>query len=288
VRTLEARIHEEIEIDYEVLRRCYAGVSMKLDWLPKALVPFAIFFVLGVFRKLAPAPIRSTSYKERQVPDPLPTGIIGTFMWGVGICLALSLFLLKTANHLWAEADGVAILRLFPTSAIWFFLPGFAAIAIPWPLTVWLLRRNGRTDEADSIEVASDARGGGVNSFKVMKWLCIGVVGPIAFFTMLAIPMHLSIAESEVRVGHYASLKTEVFPLSQAKRATLVDGYRLRDGSFQQKRDLYIDFIDGRRLDVNAAGDGGSQIDDTTVELLLAKTGLQASHVSTVEDLPQI
>jgi hypothetical protein len=78
-----------------------------------------------------------------------------------------------------------------------------------------------------------------------------------------------------------------VFPLNQAKRATLVDGYRLRDGSFQQKRDLYIDFADGRRLDVNAAGDGGTQIDNATVELLLARTGLQASHVSTVEDLPQ-
>jgi hypothetical protein len=261
---------------------------MRLDWLPKALVPLAIFLVLGLFRKLAPAPAQSTSYKEKQVPDPLPTGVIGVFMWGVGFCLAFSFFLLKIANHLWAEADGVAILHLYPTSAIWFFLPGFAAIAIPWPLTVWLLRRNGRTDEADSIEIASDARGGGVNSFKMMKWLCIGLVSPIAVFTLLAIPMHLSIAESEVRVGHYASLKTETFPLSQAKRATLVDGYRLRDGSFQQRRDLYIDFADGRRLDVNAAGDGGPQIDNATVALLLARTGLQANHVSTIEDLPQI
>lgn len=261
---------------------------MKLDWLPKALVPFATFFVLGVFRKLAPAPTRSTNYKEKQVPDPLPTGILGTFMWGVGICLALSFFLLKAANHLWAEADGMAILRLFPTFAIWCFLPGFAAIAIPWPLTVWLLRRNGRTDEADTIETASDARGGGVNSFKVMKWLCIGVVGPVAFFTVLAIPMHLSIAASEVRVGHYASLKTELFSLSQAKRATLVDGYRLRDGSFEKKQDLYIDFVDARRLDVNAAGDGGAQVSDETVELLLAKTGLSLAHVSTREELPKI
>ena len=121
-----------------------------------------------------------------------------------------------------------------------------------------------------------------------MKWLSIWVVGPIAWFTVLAIPMHLSITESEVRVGHYASLETEVFPLNQAKRATLVDGYRLRDGSFQQKRDLYVDFADGRRLDLNAAGDGGTQISNATVELLLAKTGLSLTHVSTREELPGI
>jgi hypothetical protein len=260
---------------------------MRLDWLPRALVPIGISFFFWLFRRLAPAPDRSTSYRKRQVHEPLPTGVIGAFMWGVGICLALSFFLLRAGNHFWADADGPAILRLYPGAAIWCFLPGLAALTIPWPLTVWLLRRSGRTDEADSIDSDSSEKAG-FDSFKVMKWLGIGVVGPIAIFTLLAIPMHLSIADSEVRVGHYASLKTEVFPLSQANRAILVDGYRLRDGSFQKKRDLYIDFADGRRLDVNAAGDGGSQIGDKTVELLLAKTGLHLSHVSTREELPSI
>jgi hypothetical protein len=260
---------------------------MKLDWLPRALVPIGISFFFWLFRKLAPAPTRSTDYKERQVPEPLPTGVIGAFMWGVGICLALSFFPLKIANHLWAEGESIAILRLYPDVAMWCFLPAFAAITIPWPLTVWLLRRSGRSDEAGSIDSDSSEKVG-FDSFKVMTWLSIWLVGPIAWFTLLAIPMHLSITESEVRVGHYASLETEVFPLNQAKRATLVDGYRLRDGSFHQKRDLYVDFADGRRLDLNAAGDGGTQISNATVELLLSKTGLSLAHVSTREELPRI
>lgn len=260
---------------------------MKLDWLPRALVPIGIAFFFSIFRKLAPAPTRNTNYEERQVPEPLPTGVIGAFMWGVGIFLLLFFFLLKAANHSWAETDGSAILRLYPSAAIWCFFPGFAALAIPWPLTVWLLRRLGRTDEADNIDADSSEKVG-FDSFRVMKWLSFGVVGPIAIFTLLAIPMHLSIADNEVRVGHYASLRTEVFPLNQARRATLVDGYRLRDGSFQRKRDLYVDFADGRRLDVNASGDGGSNIDDETVELLLSKTGLVATHASTREELPKI
>lgn len=260
---------------------------MHLVWLPKLLVPFVVFFVLGLFRKLAPAsPKTIPSYQERQVPDPLPTGVIGAAMWGLGICLALSFFLLRAANHQWAEADGSAVARLYPGNAIWCFLPGFAALAIPWPITVWLLRRTGRTDEADSAENTANERGRGFDSFKVMKWLSIGVVGPIAIFTLLAIPMHLSISETAVRVGHYASWRTETFPLDQAKRAVLVDGVRGRDGSFLRRQDLFIDFADGRRLDVNAAGDGGTRVSDEVVELLLAKTGLQATHVLTEKDIP--
>jgi hypothetical protein len=258
---------------------------MSFDWLPKALVPIGVAFFFALFRRLAPAPPRGLNHEERQTPEPLPTGVIGAFMWGLGICLALSFFLLRGANHLSAQADGPALIRLYPGAPIWCFLPGFAALAIPWPLTVWLLRRVGRTDEADNIDVDSSQKTG-FDSFKIMKWLSIGVVDPIAIFTVLAIPMHLSIGDSEVRVGHYASWQTETFHFDQAKRATLVDGYRLRDGSFESKRDLFIDFTDGRRLDVNAAGDGGTQVSDTTVELLLAKTGLHATHVLTEEELP--
>ena len=260
---------------------------MRRDWIPRALVPICISFFFWLFRKLAPAPERSMNYKERQLPEPLPTGVIGAFMWGMGICLALSFFVFRGANHIWAAADGAAILRLYPSAVIWSFLPGFAAISIPWPLTVWLLRRTGRFDEAESI-VSDSSEKAGFDSFTAIKWLSIWLVGPIAWFTILAFPIHLSIAETEIRVGRYASFRTEVFPLSQVRRATLVDGYRLRDGSFQKKRDLYMDFADGRRLDVNAAGDGGTQVSDAVVELLQASSGMHASHVSTIEDLPPI
>jgi hypothetical protein len=119
-----------------------------------------------------------------------------------------------------------------------------------------------------------------------MKWLSIGLVGPIAFFTLLAIPIHLSISDTEARVGHYASMRSERFPFSEARRATLIDGYRLRDGRLRRSRDIVIDFADGRRLRGNAVGDGGTDVDESVVELLLNKTGLRPAHVATVEDIP--
>ncbi len=126
-------------------------------------------------------------------------------MWVLGIGFSLMFFLLKDANRLWAQAEGPSVLTLYATPWIWFFLPFFSALAIPWPLTVWYLRRIGRKDEADSIADAADLRSG-MDTFRVMKWLGItSLASLIASFTMLAIPVHLSDWGPEARLGHYVT-----------------------------------------------------------------------------------
>jgi len=213
--------------------------------------------------------------------------MVGAAMWAVGIAMALLFFVLSALNHWWASLDGPAILTQYPTSFTWMFLPGFAALAIPWPLVVWYLRRVGRWEEADAVEDDSDLKGG-ANTYRLMKWLSIGIVGPIALFTLAAIRIHLSIAGSEARLGHYASLRTERFPLNQARRLTIVDGIRLRDGSFKSAKDLIIDFADGRRLRGNQVGDGGTSIPDNVTQLLITKTGLTPERALTIQDIPRL
>jgi hypothetical protein len=257
------------------------------NWLPRTVGPAIIVFVLVLLKRIAPPRSRVLQhrYDEMQAPEPLPTGVIGGTMWGLGIGLALMFFVLRDANHWWASLVSPAILTQYATPVIWCFFPLFAALSIPWPLTVWYLRRVGRWEEADSIEDASDSKGG-MNSFQVMKWLGFGLVGPIALFTVLAIPIHLAISDSEVRVGHYASFQAERFPLNEAKRLTIVDGYRLKDGSFRPAKDVIIDFSDGRRLRGNQVGDGGTNIPNEVIQLLIAKTSLTAEHASTANDIP--
>jgi len=206
-------------------------------------------------------------------------------MWLVALLLALSFLALKWVNHEWAQIDGPAVLHVYATSFIWCFFPGFAALAIPWPLAISLLRRLRRNDEADSISAESN-RSGGIDSYRVMKWLCIGLVGPIAGFTILAIPIHMTITDSAVFVGHYAQWRSERFDLSQARRATLVDGVRYRDGTLHLQKDLYLDFADGRRLDANTAGDGGTSVPDAVVKLLLEKTHLRMLRAQIKEEIP--
>jgi hypothetical protein len=260
---------------------------MDAEWLKKAMFWTAYPLLLAILRWLAPPRFRGTvhRYEEFQIPKPLPTGAVEGAMWGLGIVLALQFFVLRYANRLWASFDGPSDLTQYAPQVIWFFLPGFAALAIPWPLTVWYLRRVGRWEEADTIEDWADSRGRW-NSFRIMKWLSIGLVGPLAIFTWLAIPIHLSIGDNEVRVGHYASLLTERFPLGEARRLTIVYRDRWRDSSFHPAKDVILDFADGRRLRGNQVGDGGTNVRDDVMQLLIAKTGLTPEHASTADDIP--
>lgn len=263
--------------------------SMFGHWLPTVLSWVVFSLIIALFRRIAPPRLRATErpYSESQVPEPLPTGIIGSATWTLAIGLALLFFVLRAANHWWATLDGPSILTEYATPVIWAFFPGFAAIAIPWPLTVWYLRKVGRWEEVDSVEDDSDAKTGG-NSFRIMKWLSIGLVGPIALFTLSAIPIHLSISNSEVRIGHYGSLHSEIFPLSEARRLTIVDGYRLKDGSFHAAKDVLVDLADGRRFRGNAVGDGGTNVPEDVLQLLIAKTGLLPEHALTEDDVPPL
>lgn len=168
---------------------------MLSSWVPTLLVVAAITVILGLFRKMSPPKSRMEQhrYDESQAPEPLPSGIIGGAMWALAIGFLLLFFVLRAANHWWASfVDGPSLMTQYAPVAIWCFFPGFAALAIPWPLTVWYLRKVGRGEEADSIEDRSDSKSG-MNSFRIMKWLSIGLVARIGIFTALAIPIHFSI-----------------------------------------------------------------------------------------------
>lgn len=206
-------------------------------------------------------------------------------MWSLGIGITLSFFALRMANRSWASLDEPSVVTQFPPSVIWGFLPGFAALSIPWPLTVWYLRRVDRWEEADGIEDASDLKGG-MDSFQVMKWLSLLIVGPIALLTLLAIPIHLSVRDAEVRVGHYASFRSEVFPLKEARRLTIIGPYKQKNGTVCKVADVLIDFADGRRLRGNQVGDGGTCVRSDIMRLLISKTGLIPAHAETAEEVP--
>jgi hypothetical protein len=132
---------------------------MLAAWLPRFLVPIAIALAFVLFRRMAPPRVRMAGhrYDESQIHEPLAAGVIGGAMWSLGIALAMLFFVLRGANHLWASLEGTSLLTQYAPQVFWCFLPGFAAVSIPWPLTVWYLRRVGRWEEADSVQNASDS-----------------------------------------------------------------------------------------------------------------------------------
>ena len=253
-------------------------------WLSSCIVPVAIALAFALFRRMAPPGARLSGhcYDESQMPEPLAPGVIGVAMWSVAIALSMLFFILRGANHLWASLEGPSLLTQYAPQVVWCFLPGFAAVSIPWPLTVWYLRRVGRWEEADGIQDASDSKGG-FDSFRVMKWINVSVVGPIALFTFLAVPIHLSITDSEVRVGHYASFHPEIFTLGDARSLTIVEVPIMQGNRVVQSTDVIVEFSDGRQLRGNQVGDGGTGVRDDVLQLLINKTGLKPQHSSTIK-----
>jgi hypothetical protein len=114
-----------------------------------------------------------------------------------------------------------------------------------------------------------------------MKCLSIGVVGPIAVFTLLAIPIHLSITDCQVRVGHYASLHPDVFLLSGARSLTIVDEHKPQGRHVT--KDIIVEFADGRRFRGNQIGDGGTRVRSDVMQLLIEKTCLTPRFSSKAE-----
>jgi hypothetical protein len=195
-------------------------------------------------------------------------------MRGIGLCLLGSFFVFREANHLWANLDGPAVLRVYETQIVWCFFPGFAALCIPWPLTLWILRRMGRNDEADAILDDSSGQTG-FDSYRLMVWFSHWIVVPIGVFTLMAVPIHLSMGDSEVRAGRYGRWSSEKFPYDQAVRARLVTRTEMHGGRSVVTRNLLIDFSDGRTLDASVGKDGGEAASPEVVNLLLEKTKLE-------------
>jgi hypothetical protein len=259
---------------------------MSYSWVPKFLVPIGISLAFAAFRKYFPATSNPTLERYDQPEGKrLPTGAFGAITISMGLSIAIGAYFgLRAINQQFAKADGPALVQALPVSAIWCFLPGFAALAIPWPLTIALLRRSEYRDEAAYIE-AEGSNKSGFDCFRVMVGMNLFIVLPIALFTVLALPERLTLTEHNILWTHYASLKPEIFNYSDILRLTKVDGYLLRDGSFKSHKDLFIDFKDGRRLSANAVGDGGTEPSTQEINVLLDKTGLIPREVRTREEI---
>jgi len=259
---------------------------MAYSSLPKLFVPLVIGVVFSLFRRYFPAKRDLTLQRyDRPEGKRLPTGVFSAITIAMGIAIAVGgYFGLLATNHLLAKADGPALAQAFPVAVWWCFLPGFAALAVPWPLTIALLRRTTYHDEAAYVEDEANSKSG-FDCFRIMVGMNIFLVLPIAVFTFLALPERLTLTDHEIRWTHYASLMPEVFPYADAIRLTTVDGYKLRDGTFESHKDLLIDFKDGRRLSANAVGDGGSEPSPDEINVIRAKTGLTPNEAQTAEDL---
>jgi hypothetical protein len=189
-------------------------------------------------------------------------------------------------RHL-ATQGGGALFVIYPESAIWWFFPGFGALALPWEITLRAMSLLGFRAEADSYNYWSSLKAG-FDCRRLLRWLALVVVAPIAVVTLLALPMHSALRQDNIQNCGYAFAKCKNYAYAMARRMTIVDGFRRRDGKLTRRAEVVVDFQDGSRWISTGMGEFKSSVNPVLVQLLESKTGLLYGHADTESDIPPV
>jgi len=131
--------------------------------------------------------------------------------WVVGVSMVLVVvvfawvthYVLVTLNRYLALSDGpTTSLHLWPQNAIWWFFPGFFAVALCWEITLRLWSAFGQPDTAKLYRLWSDNRAG-FDALRILRWMALVVAVPIGVATVLALPMHTAVRRQDIRVCGY-------------------------------------------------------------------------------------
>jgi hypothetical protein len=114
---------------------------------------------------------------------------------------------------------------------------------------------------------------GGFDSTRALRWMALLLALPIGVATLLAIPIHSSLCDDNIVVGHYAQLAPQCLTYSRARRVALVDGLRDRSGKFAARAEIIVDFDDGSRWRSADNRDFTPEVDSGLAEFLQRKTG---------------
>lgn len=258
------------------------------DTIRRLIVPAVVIGVLGLLRKYLPArkgvPHRLES--NSAVEDFRHTNwAVYTCMITIGIAFAFLVhWALVAANRSFAEADGPGAFRLLPSSAIWWFFPGFGALCLSWEITLFFWSF---FEDRERIARFTDwtHQRGGFDSTRALRWMALLIATPIGFASLLAIPMHTTLRDSDIVVGRYARLTRQHLPYTQAHRLMLVDGFRDRDAKFTARAELIVYFKDGTRWSSSDNRDFTSAVDPGLDVFLQHKTEIPLEHAETEADL---
>ena len=198
-------------------------------------------------------------------------------------------------NQRIANADGPAYFRESPQTAIWWFFPGSGALALSWEITLQIWSLAGHRKEVklfrewtihSPLAIGAGGRYGGLDSTKVLRWMAVLIVLPIGIFTALALPMHTSLRENDIRECGYAFAGCATYAYADARRMTVVAGYRDSEGKINLQAGIVIDFTGGRRWSSADQGEIEKSVDPAMAEFLEKKTHLPLNFAESERDIP--
>jgi hypothetical protein len=260
------------------------------EFATRAIVPFVVAVCFVLARKYL-KPSARLSEEQLSVLD----GRFQHTKWAVGVSMVLVVvvfawvthYVLVTLNRYLALSDGPKTsLHLWPQSAIWWFFPGFVAVALCWEITLRLWSAFGQPDTAKLYRLWSDSRAG-FDATRILRWMALVVAVPIGAATVLALPMHTAVRRQDIRVCGYAWARCRTFDYSGAVQITRIDGFRDRDGKLHPRAGIVVDFADGRRWSSSDTGDFRTTVDPTLAAFLAEHIPLPIGLAETESDIPK-
>jgi hypothetical protein len=258
------------------------------SYLGRLVIPVAVFGTFALARKYIPAKANDSGSDRHSHGYESFSGT----QWIVGGATALVIAglmflihaLLVFLNGWYAGLDGPASFRLFPQTAIWWFFPGFAALTVGYEIVLQLWSRFGDAGRVARYSAWSNAKAG-FDGRRLLQWMALLIAAPIGIFTLLEIPVHVSLTDRAIVDHGYGLRKPTISYYYAARRLTVIDGFRLKDGTLTSRAGIVVGFDNGQRWSSADLGDFKKQVDPALLEFLVQKTKLSPEHAETVDDI---
>jgi hypothetical protein len=207
-------------------------------------------------------------------------------MLAVGSVIAWGLHsILVSLSQFFVSLEGPSAFALLPQTAIWWFLPGFAALSLAWEVTLgaWSLVGDKRDVALYNYWTTVKA---GFDSTRILRIMVVVIVLPVAILTCLAFPQHAVLRKDEIRARGYGWTGVQAYRYSDARRMTIIDGFRQRDGKLVRRAGIVLDFADGQRWSSAAISNFEPAVNPRLLNYLSSKTGLEPQYAQAESDIP--
>jgi hypothetical protein len=256
-------------------------------------IPLAIVLVFALARRYLPLSIIRVSPRAITVDELDSSFASKQWIVSLSMIIAGGVFLFGThallvgLNRYLASRGEPARFLLLPQPAVWWFFPSFGALTLSWEIVLSAMALVGREAEADSYNYWSSLKAG-FDCRRILRWFALLVVLPVGILTVLALPEHSAVRESDIRECGYGLAGCRTYLYVDARRITLVDGFRTRDGKLTRRAGIVIDFNDGERWSSADYGDFKPLVDSALAKFLGDKTRLLFNSFQTEADIPPL
>lgn len=250
-----------------------------IDSSVRALIPALVAILFLLARRYLPASASVVvSDQEARRFSKLQWFVAGAVII-VALCFGFCSYATLTwLNRLLANGNPEIRFVLLPDPAIWMIFPALGGLLLAWELTIGLWERFGNRSQARAYEAWTNQMAG-FNARRVgrLLFLCIGL--PVALCTILALPMHTSLGNTEMSVGRFGAFHSRLHRYSDVRRITVTRGLRTRSGGFIQRSAIVLDFANGDRWSSADNRAYEAALDTALLDFLESKTGLQAEYI---------